>query len=55
MEEESSEGGSVSREAISSARSSISDHQLAEDKKKAAKKKEHRKSAGHGILKGIFK
>ena len=54
VEEESSEGGSLSREAIGSARSSISDHQLADDKKKGAKKlKENRKSGG--ILKGIFK
>ena len=55
MEEESSEGGSLSREAINSARSSISDHQISDaDKKKAAKKlKENRKSGG--ILKGIFK
>ena len=55
VEEESSEGGSISREAINSARSSISDHQISDaDKKKAAKKlKENRKSGG--ILKGIFK
>ena len=54
MEEESSEGGSISREVINSARSSVSDHQLAEDKKKGHKKtKENRKSTG--ILKGIFK
>ena len=54
MEEEGSEGGSIGRDPINSARSSTSEVFMEDGKKKGAKKNKDARKSG-GLLKGFFK